>query len=207
MSTATTTTPPPSGDDQPSQNALREADYIRFKNYAAIGFVVASPVLIALPPRKLDNLTVLLTGAFLISANHLTREYTGRSIVERIDDRISRSKSPMAAITDPLPSERAHEIQAQLRAARDAQLKSNNLVSDEIERLKRQQQQEKGAVERIWMGDEKPGWKERRLEEERKALEEGKGYGDLIMEHIWDVWNWGKKSSDQDDSRSKEEKK
>ncbi|KAL1849728.1 hypothetical protein Plec18167_005283 [Paecilomyces lecythidis] len=207
MSTATPTEPSPSGDNSPSQNAIREADYIRFKNYAAMTFLVASPVLIAIPPRKLDHLTVLLTGAFLVSANHLTREHTGRSITERLEERISRVKAPTTAITDPLPSERAHEIQAKLRAAREAQLKSGGLVSEELERLKRQQQQEKSAAERIWMGDESPGWKERRLEEERKALEEGKGYGDLIMEHIWDVWNWGKRSSGQDASASSDEKK
>ncbi|KAJ4376234.1 hypothetical protein N0V83_001517 [Neocucurbitaria cava] len=37
--------------------------------------------------------------------------------------------------------------------------------------------------------------KERRLEEERKALEEGKSYTDMIFEQIWDVWNWDKKKS------------
>jgi hypothetical protein len=30
-------------------------------------------------------------------------------------------------------------------------------------------------------------------------LEEGKGYGDLIQEHIWDVWNWGKKEEEEED--------
>jgi hypothetical protein len=42
------------------------------------------------------------------------------------------------------------------------------------------------------MGGEKSGWKERRLEEERKALEEGKGYGDLIMEHIREAFGGSK---------------
>lgn len=38
-------------------------------------------------------------------------------------------------------------------------------------------------------------WKENRLREEREALEEGKGYGDIIMEQIWEVWNWGGKGT------------
>ncbi|KAL4903204.1 hypothetical protein BDW74DRAFT_156851, partial [Aspergillus multicolor] len=62
----------------------READFARFKNYAAYTFLLASPILIALPPRKLDHLTVALTTAFGVSANHITRERTGRSIIDRI---------------------------------------------------------------------------------------------------------------------------
>jgi hypothetical protein len=50
------------------------------------------------------------------------------------------------------------------------------------------------------MGNEEEGWKERRLREEQKALDEGKGYGDMIKEHIWEVWNWGdaKKKTDEE---------
>ncbi|GFF33091.1 hypothetical protein IFM46972_03771 [Aspergillus udagawae] len=179
-------------------HSIREADYIRFKHYAALTFLVASPVLIALPPRKLDHLTVLLTGAFCVSANHLTREHTGRSIVERIEARIA--STPSLAISD-LPSQRAQEVQAKLRAARDAQIRQGGLVGEELEKLKARQAQEKGVAERIWMGGETEGWKERRLREEQKALEEGKGYGDLIKEHIWDVWTWGQKDGGKEESK------
>ncbi|KAK1147085.1 hypothetical protein N8T08_001824 [Aspergillus melleus] len=175
--------------------ARRSADYERFKNYAALTFLVASPVLIALPPRKLDHLTVLLTSAFCVSANHLTRERTGRSIVERIEARISSTSKAMPIPAD-LPSEKAREIQARLRAARDAQIKEGGLVGEELERLRARQRQEKGVLEQVWMGGEEAGWKERRLREEQQALEEGKGYGDLIKEHIWDVWTWGEKDGE-----------
>ncbi|GKZ17385.1 hypothetical protein AbraIFM66951_004685 [Aspergillus brasiliensis] len=193
-------TTPPSTDDL---QARREADYERFKTAAAYTFLLASPVLIALPPRKLDNLTVLLTSAFCISANHLTREYTGRSIVDRIEARISRN--PIAALSD-LPSQRAQEIQAKLKAARDAQIRDGSAVGEELERLKARQAQEKPALEKIWMGGETEGWKERRIREEQKALEEGKGYGDLIKEHIWDVWNWGQKAEEEENKETKEGK-
>ncbi|KAB8077019.1 hypothetical protein BDV29DRAFT_154105 [Aspergillus leporis] len=168
----------------------REEDYERFKNSAAYTFLIASPVLIALPPRKLDHLTVLLTGAFAISANHITQQRTGRSIVDRIEARIS---SPRSIVPSGLPSERALEIQARLRAAREAQIREANIVGEEMEKLKARQQQDKGVAERVWMGGETEGWKERRLREEQEALDAGKGYGDLIKEHIWDVWTWGKK--------------
>ncbi|OJJ88466.1 uncharacterized protein ASPGLDRAFT_42040 [Aspergillus glaucus CBS 516.65] len=170
----------------------READYQRFKNYAALTFLVTSPILIALPPRKLDHLTVLLTGAFCVSANHLTHERTGRSIMDRLESRLSRH----SAIISGLPSERAQEIQARVRASREKQLRDGGLSEDEIEKLRTRQTQEKGMAERVWMGGEEEGWKQRRLREEAEALAEGKGYGDLIQEYVSDVWSWGKKDSD-----------
>lgn len=173
--------------------AQREKDYERFKNYTAIGFLIASPILIALPPRKLDHLTVLLTSAFCISANHITRERTGRSIVDRLESRLTTRP----AVFRELPSNRAEEIQARLRAAREVQMRE--AAGEELEKMKARQNQEKGVAERVWMGGESEGWMERRLKEEQKAIEEGKGYGDLIMEHIWDVWNWGRKCEEEED--------
>ncbi|KAE8150696.1 hypothetical protein BDV25DRAFT_171992 [Aspergillus avenaceus] len=162
----------------------REEDYERFKKYTAYTFLLASPVLIALPPRKLDHLTVLLGGAFCVSANHLTYHHTGRSILDRLP-------TGRTIVPAELPSERAKEIQARLRASREAQIQT--ALGEEREKLLARERQEKGVAERVWMGREEEGWKERRLREEREALEQGRGYGDLIKEHIWDVWNWGKK--------------
>lgn len=186
--------------------AGREADYKRFKNYAAYTFLIGAPILIALPPRKLDPLTVLVLCSFGASANHIVGDRTGRSIIDRIDSKISRIHNPMSS----LPSERAQEIQERLRASRDAQIrqaeneklsaqikelseKGDASVSAEIEKLKARQLAEQSVVQRVWMGAESEGWKERRLREEQEALAEGKGYGDLIQEHIWDVWTWGGK--------------
>ncbi|KAJ5112827.1 hypothetical protein N7532_000872 [Penicillium argentinense] len=183
-----------SPDPQMDTHAQRQADYERFKNYAAMTFLVASPVLIALPPRKFDYLTVMHASAFCISANYITRERTGRSIVERLASRLPTRKP---GVLRDLPSDRAEEIQARLRAAREAQIKE--AVGEELEKLKARQAQDQGIAERVWMGGESPGWMERRLQEEQKALEEGKGYGDLIQEHIWDVWNWGKKKDEDEE--------
>lgn len=186
--------------------STREADYKRFKNYAAYTFLIGAPILIALPPRKLDPLTVLVLCSFGASANHIVADRTGKSIIDRIDARISRFHGSLSA----LPSERAQEVQTRIRASRDAQIrqaeseqlsaqmkdlseKEGSSVSAEIEKLKARQLAEKGVVQRVWMGGESEGWKERRLREEQEALAQGKGYGDLIQEHIWDVWTWGGK--------------
>lgn len=168
MSTTTTGTDTPTRPD-------RTAEYQKFKYYTAITFLVASPILIALPPRKLDFYTASLTGAFLLSSNHITRERTGRGITEHLSSRLA-FQSP--SIVRDLPGDRAEEVRARLRAERERE-------------GKRKIEEEKGVVESIWMGGETEGWKERRLREEQKALDEGKGYGDLIKEYVWDVWNWG----------------
>ncbi|KAN0081762.1 hypothetical protein V8E54_003060 [Elaphomyces granulatus] len=174
--------------ESPSR-AARTADYIRFKHYAAWTLIIASPILIALPPRKLDLYTVALSGTFLVSANHLVRERTGRSIPETIGKRFQHK----ASMLQELPSERARELQAKLRAAKDAQVRDGELEKDQWRR--------RGLAENLWMGNETEGWKERRLREEQKAIAEGKGYGDLIMEHILEVVNWGKPNSRSENSK------
>ncbi|KAL4948581.1 hypothetical protein BDW69DRAFT_90737 [Aspergillus filifer] len=182
----------------------RDADFQKFKTYTAYTFLFASPVLIALPPRKLDYLTLALTGAFAVSANHVTYERSGRSIMDRIQGKLERGdkekekEKGSGARTWSLPSERALEVQRRLREDRERIIREEyGEDSEEMRRVRgeegRRRDGEKGVMQRVWMGGEEKGWMERRLEQERKALSEGKGYGDLIKEHIWDVWSWGEK--------------
>ncbi|KAK2753154.1 hypothetical protein FQN54_007980 [Arachnomyces sp. PD_36] len=178
MSTTTTTTPTPPD---------RAAEYVKFKHYAALTFLFASPVLIALPPRKLDFYTFSLGGAFLLSSNHITRERTGRGITEHLSSFSSNSFSTIPN------NERAEAVRARLRAEKE--LKGETLGLKDAEKEKAGEQ--RNVVEKIWMGGEEEGWKEKRLKEEQKALDEGKGYGDLIQEHIWEVWNWGKSGEEE----------
>lgn len=54
---------------------------------------------------------------------------------------------------------------------------------------------EKGVLEKIWMGDAEPDWKEKRDQKEREALREGGGgYWGLITDQIGEVWSGGKKN-------------
>jgi hypothetical protein len=59
----------------------------------------------------------------------------------------------------------------------------------------------KSAIEKglqtVWMGGEKAGWKERRLAEEQEKISQGEGYGGMIMDQIWEVWNWGKEKGEE----------
>ncbi|KAL1592079.1 hypothetical protein SLS59_009961 [Nothophoma quercina] len=151
------------------ENAQRNTRIIR---NVAIGGVIICPLIMLMPPRKLDLYTFSLGVGFYLSADHLCESYYGRGLVTQL--------SPFRSVTE-LPTERAREVQAKLREAR------------EEERRKLGKEEDKGVLQKIWMGGETEGWKERRLEEERKAIEEGKSYTDMIYEQIWDVWNWDKK--------------
>ncbi|KAI9833473.1 MAG: hypothetical protein M1819_003631 [Sarea resinae] len=168
--------PPP---DAPSPDA-----YARFKTTTSYTLLVASPILMLLPPRKLDLYTFSLATAFVLSANHLSVERSGRSIPQRLLERPT-------AYLGGLPSERAKELQEQLRVERMAREREARERD-----IKEGREADKGFLEKVWMGGESENWKERRLQEEREALEEGRGYGDLIMEQIREVWGRGKEEAE-----------
>ncbi|KAH6883075.1 hypothetical protein BKA58DRAFT_374404 [Alternaria rosae] len=159
----------------------QQARYQRITRNLAIGGLVLCPIIAVLPPRKLDLYTFSLGIGFYLSADHLITLRTGRGLVQNL--------SPMRAMD--LPTERAKEMQKILQEERERSRRT----------LERKEGQEKGILGKLWMGDEEEGWKERRLEEEKKAIEEGKSYGDMIFEQIWEVWNWDKKKGKDGESK------
>lgn len=177
-------TPTPQLPIPPEQRLALEqqARYQRIVRNLAIGGVVLCPIIAILPPRKLDLYTFTLGVGFYLSADHLCTLNTGRGLVQQF--------TPMRAVD--LPTERAKEMQKIIREERE---KGRRLEGRE---------EEKSVLGKLWMGDEKEGWKERRLEEERKAIEEGKGYMDMIFEQVWEVWNWDKKKGSGEEGGKKE---
>jgi hypothetical protein len=159
----------------------QQSRYNRIVRNLAIGGVFLCPIIAALPPRKMDLYTFSLGVGFYLSADHLFTVNTGRGLVQQF--------APLKPLD--LPTERAREMQKVIRDEREKGRQG----------LQRQEGEEKGMLGRLWMGDETEGWKERRLEEEKKALEEGKGYTDMILEQIWDVWNWDKKKGKDDEKK------
>jgi len=115
---------------------------------------------------------------FAASANHLTYTYTGRSIFQRL----SSSSKPV----ERTPNERYKEVQRQLR--------EQGIAGSEKEG--------KRVWEKVWMGDETEGWRERRVEEEKQVFEKGEGYGSLIARHFRDVFWSGKESGARQDNES-----
>ena len=47
--------------------------------------------------------------------------------------------------------------------------------------------------------NQRDAWKVQREKEIKDDVEEGKGFGDMIMDQIWEVWNWGKTKDDEDE--------
>lgn len=43
-------------------------------------------------------------------------------------------------------------------------------------------------------------WKAQREKEIKEDVEGGKGFGDMIIDQIWEVWNWGKRADDDDET-------
>ncbi|KAI8943192.1 hypothetical protein NX059_001221 [Plenodomus lindquistii] len=186
-------TPTPQAPLTPEQRLAAEqaAKYDRLTRNLAIGGVILCPIIILLPPRKLDLYTFSLGVGFYLSADHLSTLRTGRGLVQNL------SWNPLD-VTDAMPTERAREVQRALKEQREKSRQS-------LERKEGEGKSATGMLEKLWMGDEKEGWRERRLEEERKALEEGKSYTDMILEQIWDVWNWDKKKGGDDGKGDKKE--
>lgn len=209
------TQPPPTNDTQPPD--LTPA-YLTFQHYTALGFLIGAPVLIALPPRKLDFYTFALGSGFVLSASHLYRER-------------SRRASPFGGLANTREVGREGEkktryevVQEQLRRERLDQRSQRRLLElppdgDASGQVQGVEEEEDGddddetgrsrsgirkGLEKVWMGSEKPGWRERRLAEEQEKISQGEGYGGMIMDQIWEVWNWGKERGEELEEKDRE---
>lgn len=194
-------TPPPA---QPPSSAAEELQFYGTPpvlHYGAIGASILGPIAFLLPSGRknlasqLQNM-LLATGSFW-GFNQLAYDYTGKSIVQRSNERWGKIFS---SFDEGLPTEKARLVKAQLEAQR-AEMKQDEAARQEAERLRQEDEEsrKRGLLTRVWMGDESGDWKQRRIEEDKKALESGKGYADIIMDQIWEVWNQGTGKGKKDD--------
>lgn len=58
-----------------------------------------------------------------------------------------------------------------------------------------------GEIQKQTRGAEsqREAWKIQREKEIKEDVEEGKGFGDMIMDQIWEVWNQGKVPEEEDE--------
>ncbi|KAK3172767.1 hypothetical protein OEA41_006091 [Lepraria neglecta] len=147
--------------------------------------LLACPLLVLLPPRKLDLYTFSLSGAWVYSAEELAfgqarRQRTGNTGVMGILGKAQVDETSGAREERLLPGDRG----------------GGEKREDDIEGLK-------GMAKKIWMGDERHGWQKRRLEKEKEELEAGKGYGDIIMEQVKEVFPGfgGRRKEDGEDEK------
>jgi len=168
-------TPQADGQTTPKEHQQQD-QYRTLTRNLSFGLLILCPAIALLPPRKFDLYTFGLGGVWFASANHLAKDRTGRSILQRV------SGSGRSLELRELPSDRADELQRQLREARTQ------------------------GSQKVYMGGERDKWREERARREKEILERGEGYGDLITEQVWDVWNQGKKDNETKgvDSQEKE---
>ncbi|KAI9640227.1 hypothetical protein NHQ30_011466 [Ciborinia camelliae] len=183
---------------------------------ASLAALIVCPIIMALPPRKMDVYTFALMTTTFIGGNHLAYEYTGVSMMARIQNRVNSFSSTEL-------SEKAKETQKKIREAREQKrmeesgkifgktfksqdegakgegvleaLEKRSAGQPTVEKV--EEEGKEGVLEKIWLGGEGKNWKEKRDQKEKEALEAGKGYGDLIMEQIWEVWNRGEKKIEE----------
>lgn len=159
---------------------------------AALAGAIISPLVMLLPPRKMDIRFFVLAGAFSLSTNQLAYEYTGTSIYSRSVGRLNS----VFNVDNALP-EGAQRTRQLLKEQRERDAAEKRRLAGEAEK-KAQEGGIKALGRDIWMGSETEGWQQRRAEEHKKQLEEGKTISDLIADQISDVFkgNWGSKKSE-----------
>ena len=179
-----TTTAQPEPPQRPGQNPLID-------NVAMV-FAVGTPLIMLMPPRKMDLRFFALAATFSLSTNHLCKSYTGESIYSRFNSRVS------SAFDNGLP-DGAKRTQQLLKEHKEREAAAKGLQGKSTG--------SSNVLKDIWMGGEKEDWKEKRAEEHQKSFEEGKGMSDIIMEQIADVFsgNWGGAKKNQETEPTKQD--
>lgn len=163
-------------------------------NYAWMAVAAVTPIVMLMPPRRMDARFMILSGAFSISTDQLLREYTGHGIYERFARRIN------SAMPSALP-EKAQDTQRRLREER-ARIEA--ALPEEERRALEEQRRKPTGLWGLFKADEGENWREKRLEEHRKGMEEGKGISDLIQDHMSEAF--GKKKEGKDDEKKDEKR-
>jgi hypothetical protein len=161
--------------------AAKQQQYAKTLHNVALCTAIACPVLALLPPRKLDVFTFSLVGTTIFSANYLCKEQTGRSIWQHLDPIAPRLAQASPAVAMVEEANAAKELSY---AKQDRPERESNPVTKELEATKSARQ----------------AWKVQREKEIQDDLDVGKGFGEMIMDQIWGVWNWDKKKDgDEED--------
>ncbi|GAO17270.1 uncharacterized protein UV8b_03820 [Ustilaginoidea virens] len=166
----------PGGETTPPSSPVPPSSSRIIHNLALAGAVI-TPLAMLLPPRKVDVRFFVLAGTLSLATNRLAYDYTGQSIYQRFGSRVG-------AVLDPNLPEGARRTQRLLREQREREAAAGKQGQPGGDKNKTA-----GLVKDIWMGGEAQDWSERRAEEHRRSMEEGKGLSGIIMEQIADVWN------------------
>lgn len=168
---------------------------------SAIGVAILGPIALLMPPRRVGLQAMLLSGGTFWATNVLAYDWTGESMTQRFD----RRWQTMFASGLPEKAKRNQELMRLERERREALL-------PEAERRALQEEREKkeaasrGIVSRLWMGSEKEDWRQERARKEKETLENGEGYGTLIMDQVKEVFSGSKKGEGEQEKEENSKK-
>ncbi|KAM0285129.1 hypothetical protein ACHAQH_001557 [Verticillium albo-atrum] len=158
---------------------------------AAIAGAVISPIIMLLPPRRVDWRFFLLTTTFSLSTSQLAYDWTGQSIYDRVGKRFER------LTTNELP-QAAQETQRRLREER---MRREGLTEED---MRKKELAKRNALQRLWYGNEtEESWNKKRAEEHQNALDEGQGLSGIIMGQISEVISGKEAGVNKDDEEKK----
>lgn len=155
-----------------------------------IAAAVLSPVMMILPPRRMDWRFFMHSSIFSASTNQLMYDWTGQSIYQRVGARFE------AMFPTTLPD----QAQKTRQALREERMRREGLTEEQMRAI---EYKKRSFAERIWYGKEPEDWDKKRGEEHAKALAEGKGLGDLIVDQVKEVWDGEKDKKTEADNNDK----
>ncbi|KIW03517.1 uncharacterized protein PV09_05282 [Verruconis gallopava] len=188
----------PKSPEQPLSPMQQAADFDTIRRNLAIAGVIICPILIALPPRKLDIYTFALGGSTLISLNYLRKHATGRSFLESAG--VTGPGNSVAAAGDSytglMPTERARLYQQLLKERKEAEAAGKTWVPRTIE-------EQKSVLESVREAKVEEDWRAIRNRKEREAFERGDGVGTLIKDYFAEALGFKEEDESSDGANGK----
>lgn len=163
--------------------------------------MILGPIALFMPPRRVGFRALFLATGTSFATEFLAYEYTGEFIYQRF----ARRWDNMVNGGLPEKARRTQELMRAEREKREAALPEAQRRALQEERERREMEQ-RGVLQRLWMGSEKDNWREERAKKDKEALEEGKGYGDLIVDQVKEVFG-SKKDGENKNDDSQDNKK
>ncbi|KAJ9613198.1 hypothetical protein H2200_003139 [Cladophialophora chaetospira] len=148
-------------------------DYSRFLHTSTLATCVLAPILIALPPRKIDLFTFSLSGAFIAAVDYQVKERTSLGIMGHASRRFILKEPSKRPVQD--------DVSTQWQ-------QPSRLLEEPSPRVVQTSALQQRAQE---------DWKQQRLKEEQEKLDQGEGYWDMIKDQVWQVWNQEEKKVEE----------
>ncbi|KAK1594775.1 uncharacterized protein LY79DRAFT_548416 [Colletotrichum navitas] len=161
---------------------------------AAIAASVLCPLIMLMPPRRRDWRFYMLATGFTASVNQLIYDWTGQSVYQGVQSRFARM----------FPTALPEQAQRTKQLLREERMRREGLTEEQMRAI---EYKKRNLAQRVWYGDEPEDWDAKRGAEHAKALAEGKGFGDLIVKQVAEVWGSAKKDEEKREGGDDNEKK